>query len=129
MTDQGRLFNPDLFSPVTSAVVWHLPASSARSFWIASLLGRWLPEDGSNRPPKNAKEVAGTLITRRKRAVILKVLDIDVQRWYRLVKDWEGRYLAHKCGPSTVFLFAKWLYADCPACKAPIYIEGAPPKP
>jgi hypothetical protein len=115
---QGQLFQPDLFrySPVTAAVMLRLPDSNAKYFAVASSLGSFLDFEGSSRRLKSGKDASGTLITKRRRAVILHVLKLSSRRWRELVADWEARHCAHRCEPGTVFLFARPLYDDCPAC-------------
>jgi hypothetical protein len=128
--EQTSLFNPNRYSPVSAAVMFQLPESNARSFMIASALGPWLDIDGTRKQLRSGKEAGGTLIRRRERRVILVALGIDERRWRQLVIDWERRYVAHRCGPGTVFLFAKWLEDECSACHAEILHDGAlPPGP
>jgi hypothetical protein len=128
--EQGSLFNPNRYSPVSAAVMFQLPESSARSFLIASALGPWLDLDGSNKKLRSGKEAGGTLIRKRERRVILHALGIGEGRWLQLVRDWEKRYVAQRCSPGVVFLFAKWLEDECPACHTEVLHDGAlPPGP
>lgn len=124
MTD----LEPDLFrySPVTAAALLHLPDSNAKCFAVASALGTFLDFDGSSRRLRSGRDAAGTLITSRRREVVLEVLDVSPRRWRELVADWESRYLAHRCERGLVFLFARPLYESCPACHAELLTEKIP---
>jgi hypothetical protein len=121
--DQPRLFDPDRFSPATVAVLLRLPESSARAFQVASALGRFLDGEGTARSTRSAKETSGTLIPSsgvHGRQVILSALDITVRSWNRFVTDFAERYIAHRCGRGTVFLFTTPMQNPCPACKQDI---------
>jgi hypothetical protein len=128
-SEQLSLFNPNRYSPVSVAVMHQLPEGSARSFMIASALGQFLRLDGSSKRLRSGKDAGGTLITKRHRKFVLQSLEIDESRWRKLVKDWEKRYVAHRCSRGVVFLFAKWLEDECPACHAEILHDSLPPGP
>lgn len=124
--DSPRSFNPDRYSPVKPDVILRLPEGNSRTFWMASTLGRFLRLDGSSDRLQSAREAAGTLVSAKRRAVILEALDLGVRQWQRLTKDWERRGLAHRCGRGTVFLFAHSQLGECPACHAEILVEEGP---
>jgi hypothetical protein len=130
---QEPLFDASRYSAVSVGVMLKLPESNARSFMVAAALGRFLRLDGSSDRVRGGKDVGGTLVTGRHRPAILEALGIDARRWRRLTEDWEARYVAHRCGKhgrgprGAVFLFAQWLYAKCPACHVPLYVNGLPP--
>jgi hypothetical protein len=94
---------------------------------LGQTLGTFLTLDGSTKAPSSAKDVAGTLVTGRRLKLILSQLRIGVRRWEQLAADWESRYIAHRCGPGTVFLFAHALLSECPACHC--WIEVTEPAP
>ena len=121
------MFDPNRYSPVRPGIVLALPESNARAFWVASIFGRFLRRDGSSERLKSAKEAGGSLVTRRRRAVILQVLGISESRWRALVVDWERRHVAHRCHPGQVFLFAEPLPEECPACHVELLVDHAAP--
>jgi hypothetical protein len=121
---ERRPFDPERFSPIKPDVILRLPEGNARTFWIASTLGRFLRLDGSSDRLQSAKDAAGTLVTPSRRAVILQALDLGLRQWQRLTKDWERRGLAHRCGRGTVFLFAHSHLGECPACHREILVDS-----
>lgn len=127
--EQPRLFDPERFSPAHPDVILRLPAGSTRAFWLASTLGTFLDIDGTTRSPRSSKETSGTLVNPRRRKLIMGQLDILPRHWRKYVKDWESRYIAHHCGPGTVFLFAHVLPEQCIACHADIEFPEYAPKP
>jgi hypothetical protein len=124
-----RLFDMARYSPVSVQVLLRLPESNCRAFVVASALGRFLRSDGSWEQLRSGKDAAGTLVTKRRRGVILAALGISAVRWRHLCLDWERRYVAHRCAPGTVFLFTHALYEECPACHAEILADHVPPSP
>jgi hypothetical protein len=124
VVDSPRPFDPDRYSPIKPDVILRLPEGNARTFWIASTLGRFLRLDGSSERLQSGKEAAGTLVTPNRRAVILATLDLGVRQWQRLTKDWERRGLAHRCGRGTAFLFAHSHLGECPACHREILVDS-----
>jgi hypothetical protein len=126
---QRQLFDPERFSPAHPDVVLRLPESSARAFWLASMLGRFLLADGSSRKPSKAEPAVGTLVTATRRTLVLSELGIGLRRWQKLVADWERRLIAHRCTPGSVFLFAHSTLDECPACHAEILVTERPPSP
>jgi hypothetical protein len=127
--EQGRLFDPERYSPVRIDAILRLPSGTTQAFWIASTLGSFLRLDGSSDRLKGGRDASGTLVRPRRRAVILKVLGISDRHWRRLVEDWERRNIAHACGRGTVFLFAHALLDTCPACHAYVEVAEMPPPP
>ena len=123
---EPRAFDPERFSPMKPDVILRLPEGNARTFWMASTLGRFLRLDGSSDRLQSAKDAAGTLVTAKRRAVILEALVLGLRQWQRLTKDWERRGLAHRCERGTVFLFAHSHLGECPACHATILMEEGP---
>jgi len=113
---QERLFNPDRFSPVHPEVVLRLPEGSTPTLWLASMLGNYLKWDGSRRRIQSAQEAAGTLISKRVARRIREILAISDRRWQQLTLEWERLGIAHRCGPSEVFIFSRVLLQECPAC-------------
>jgi hypothetical protein len=126
---QERLFDPERFSPAHPDVVLRLPEGSARAFWLASQLGRFIRTDGSSYELKSVAQAAGTLVTVKRRGLVLSELGIGVRRWEQLIKDWEARLIAHRCSPGSVFLFAHSTLDECPACHAELLVTEAPPSP
>lgn len=124
-----RPYDPERFSPVHPEVVLRLPESNARTFWIASTLGRFLRVDGGSERLQSAKEAAGTLVTRDRAALVRQVLDISPRRWRALVADWSQRGLAHRCESGSVFLFSHAMASACPACHAELLVEQLPRSP
>jgi hypothetical protein len=125
--DEPRLFDPDRYSPTSVEVLLRLPESNARNFVVASALGRIMRKDGTWEPLRNGKDAAGSLITKRRRGIVLEALKISAVRWRHLCLDWERRYVAHRCAPGVVFLFAHSLYDECPACRAELLVDHMPP--
>jgi hypothetical protein len=64
--EQGRLFDPERYSPVRIDAILRLPSGTTQAFWIASTLGRFLRFDGGSERLRSAKEAAGTLVTPKK---------------------------------------------------------------
>jgi hypothetical protein len=131
MTDdeQLELFHLDRSSPASVAALLRLPEANARSFSIASALGRFFDHDGSFKEVRSLKEIGGSFIGPKQRGRVLQALNVKERRWQELVTDWEGRYVAHRCGPGGVALFAKPLLESCPTCNAYIEITDTPPNP
>jgi hypothetical protein len=130
--DQTQLFNPGRYSPVTVAALLHLPDANAKSFVVASALGRFIRRDGSYLAIRGGRDAdaaaGGSVIDRKHLKLILATLDIQPQQWQRYVRDWVARYLAHRCGRNAVCLFVRPLEKYCPACRAPIVATAkAPP--
>jgi hypothetical protein len=128
VSEQGRLFDPDRYSPATIAAYLRLPESGARAFAIASALGSWVRADGGRERVRSGREVAGAVVTRRRLALILRLLAITDRAWRYYVTDWASRYVAHRCSTGTVCLFTRPLLDECPACHAWIdVVDEAPP--
>jgi hypothetical protein len=127
--EQGRLFDPERYSPIRVDAILRLPSGTTQAFWIASTLGRFLRFDGGSERLKSAKEAAGTLVRPKQRAVILKVLGIGLRRWEQHVREWERRNVAHACSRGDVFLFAHALLDVCPACHRYVEVVEMPPPP
>jgi hypothetical protein len=126
--EQQTLFL-ERYSPVEVGLMVHLPEGNARSFMIASALGRILAKDGTFAPLAGRENGGGSVVGPTQRKRVLAVLNIKPRRWRDLVADWETRYVAHKCGASTVCLFTRWLPTACPACKAEVLVTESPPRP
>jgi hypothetical protein len=126
---QEQLFDPNRYSPVSAEVMLKLPAGNTRAFMVASALGWFKDAEGSPDRIRSGREAAGSLVTPRRLPVILHALQLGQRQWQRYVTDWCGRYVAHRCTPGSVFLFTHSLYLNCPACKAEILADHAPPKP
>lgn len=129
MTEQPQRYSADRYSPIKPEVMLRLPESNARAFWIASTIGRFLGQSGSSERLLSGKDATGTLVTKRRAVVVREELGISPQRWRALVADWERRGIAHRCSPGQVFLFAKALLAECPACHAEILVTEMAPSP
>lgn len=131
---QGRLFNPERYSPVTVGVWIRLPASSARAFAIASSLGKIIRRDSPDSPflsIRSYKEAAGVFIGPKQRTGIKGVLDIESRQWRRLTTEWVKLYVAHRCARQIICLFVRPLEEVCPYCNAEIPLEpsGHDPTP
>jgi hypothetical protein len=124
---QELLFDPERYAAGHPDVILRLPTGSTKAFWLAQTLGTFLTLDGSTKAPSSVKDVAGTLVTGRRLRLVLNQLHIGARRWQELVADWELRYIAHRCGPGTVFLFAHALLSECPECHC--WIEVTEPAP
>ena len=120
---QERLFNPDRFSPVHPEVVLRLPEGSTRTFWLASMLGSYLKWDGSRRRLQSAEEAAGTFVSKRVARRVRAILDIKLRRWQQLTLEWEHLGIAHRCGPSELFIFSRVLLQECPACRELVLLD------
>jgi len=94
---------------------------------MASVLGRFLDWEGSSNRLRSAKDAAGTLVTAKRRSLILRELGIGLRRWEQYTEDWERRYVAHRCSRGTVFLFAIPLLEECPACHTGMSVEHPAP--
>jgi hypothetical protein len=127
--EQLQLFHLDRSSPASVAALLRLPEANARSFSVASALGRFFDHDGSFKEVRSLKEIGGAFVGPRQRGRILQALNIKERRWQELVTDWEGRYVAHRCGPGGVALFAKPLLESCPVCNVYIEIVEIAPHP
>jgi hypothetical protein len=129
VADQGELFNSRRYSPVSVAVYLRLPEANARSFAVASALGRFIRLDGSFGSVRSVSDAGGSVVGPTQRQRVLAVLNIQPRRWRSLVTDWEARYVAHRCAHDTVTLFVQPLEKACPACRAPIAFSNMPPAP
>jgi hypothetical protein len=127
--EQLQLFHLDRSSPASVAALLRLPEANARSFVIASALGRFFDHDGSFKEVRSLKEIGGSFVGLKQRRRILQALGIKERRWRELVTDWESRYVAHRCGPGGVVLFVRPLLDTCPVCNAYIAITDTPPNP
>jgi hypothetical protein len=125
----GNDRHADRYSPMTVSALLRLPECSARSFMVASALGRFVRQDGSFEALRSAKDAAGSVIGKTQRVRILKVLNIQPRRWRALVDDWELRYIAHRCRRGEVCLFVRPLEAKCPACSQEIEVTEVSPRP
>jgi hypothetical protein len=129
VSDPPRLFELERYSPVTVAALLRLPESNARAFVVASALGSFRRLDGSSERLQSGKQAAGTLVSRKRKALILAVLDISPQRWRALVSNWMQANLAHRCDRGVVFLFARPLFDECPSCHTELLVDEIPPSP
>lgn len=127
--EQLQLFHLERSSPASVAALLRLPEANARSFVVASALGRFFDHYGSFKEVRSLKEIGGSFVGLKQRGRILQALGIKERRWRELVTDWESRYVAHRCGPGGVVLFAKPLLDCCPVCNAYIEITDTPPHP
>ena len=118
---QLELIHLDRSPPSSVATLLRLPEGNARSFVVASALGRFFDHDGSFKEVRSLKEIGGSFVGHRQRQRVLQALRIKDRRWQQLITDWESRYVAHRCGPGGVALFAKPLLDRCPICN--VYIE------
>jgi hypothetical protein len=123
---QGRLFNPDRFSPVTLAVWMMLPPSSTRTFAVATCIGKALRRDSTFRPLRHGKDVIGVVIQRGQRRAIERELRMSSGTWRKLVSRWASLNIAHRCARETVCLFVRPFEDPCPYCKeeAPLGIPA-----
>jgi hypothetical protein len=126
---QLELIHLDRSSPSSVAAVLRLPEGNARSFVVASALGRFCRHDGTFAEVRSIKDIGGSFIGPRQRGRVLQALGIKERRWRELVTDWESRYVAHRCGPGGVVLFVRPLLDICPVCNAYIEITDTPPHP
>jgi hypothetical protein len=122
---QGRLFNPDRFSPVTLATWMLLPRSSARVFAVATCIGKSLRRDSTFMPLRHGKDVIGVVIQRGQRKAIEHHLNMSSGTWRMLVSRWVALNIAHRCARETVCLFVRPFEDPCPYCKADVPI-GVP---
>ena len=106
------------FPPVSVAALQRLPGSSARSFAIGVALGRWIDGTGSSARLTAGKAAAGSLVDPKRLPAVLEAIGITPRTWREYVNEWEGNYLAHRCGRATVCLFTRPLQDRCPACEA-----------
>ena len=127
--EQLQLFHLDRSSPASVAALLRLPEANARSFGVASALGRFFDHEGSFKEVRSLKEIGGTFVGPKQRGRVMEALGIKERRWRELVTDWESRYVAHRCGPNGAALFAKPLLESCPVCNAYIEITETPPNP
>jgi hypothetical protein len=126
---QLELIHLDRSPPSSVAVLLRLPEGNARSFVVASALGRFCRHDGTFAEVRSIKDIGGSFIGPRQRGRVLQALGIKERRWQPLVTDWESRYVAHRCGPGGVVLFVRPLLDTCPVCNAYIEITDTPPNP
>jgi hypothetical protein len=126
---QPELIHLDRSSPSSVAVLLRLPEGNARSFVVASALGRFFDHEGSFNTARSLKEIGGSFIGPTQRQRVLRALDINARRWRDLVADWEKRYVAHRCGPGGVALFVSPLLDACPICNAYLEIVEVAPSP
>jgi hypothetical protein len=126
---QLELIHLDRSSPSSVAVLLRLPEANARSFMVASALGRFCRHDGTFGEVRSIRDIGGSFIGPRQRGRVLQALGIKERRWRKLVTDWESRYVAHRCGPGGVVLFVRPLLDTCPVCNALIEITDTPPNP
>jgi hypothetical protein len=126
---QLELIHLDRSPPSSVAVLLRLPEGNARSFVVASALGRFCRHDGTFAEVRSIKDIGGSFIGPRQRGRVLQALGIKERRWQQLITDWESRYVAHRCGPGGVVLFVRPLLDTCPVCNAYIEITDTPPNP
>jgi hypothetical protein len=126
---QLELIHLDRSSPASVMTLLRLPEANARSFMVASALGRFCRHDGTFGEVRSIKDIGGSFIGPRQRGRVLQALGIKDRRWQELVTDWETRYVAHRCGPGGVVLFVRPLLDTCPVCNAFIEITDTPPHP
>lgn len=126
---QLELIHLERSSPASVMTILRLPEGNARSFMVASALGRFCRQDGSFGEVRSIRDIGGSFIGPRQRGRVLQALGIKPRRWRTLVTDWESRYVAHRCGPGGVVLFVRPLLDTCPVCNAFIEITDAPPNP
>lgn len=125
--EQPRLFNPARYSPVSVAIWQKLPPSNARAFAIASALGSIRDGSGSSDNLRAGKDAAGVLVTPKRLPAILVAIGINRRQWRSHVRDWEERYVAHRCDRGSVCLFTRPTLLDCPVCNERIEIDHMPP--
>jgi len=116
-SEQGRLFNPARYSPVTLLAWLRLPSSSARDFAVATCLGKSLRSDGTFLPLRHAKDLIAVVIQPGQRKAIIRVADITPDYWKKLVVRWQETGLAHRCNRLTVCLFISPDEPQCPYCQ------------
>jgi hypothetical protein len=126
---QLELIHLDRSPPSSVATLLRLPEGNARSFVVASALGRFFDHDGSFKEVRSLKDIGGSFVGPRQRQRVLQALRIKDRRWQELVTDWESRYVAHRCGPGGVALFAKPLLDNCPVCNVYIEVTEMAPDP
>jgi hypothetical protein len=126
---QLELIHLDRSPPSSVAVLLRLPEGNARSFVVASALGRFFDHDGSFKEVRSLKEIAGSFVGPKQRERVLQALRIKERRWQQLITDWESRYAAHRCGPGGVALFARPLLDCCPVCNVYIEVTEMAPDP
>jgi hypothetical protein len=129
--EQARLFELKRFSPARLGVILILPASSTRSFMVASALGRSMRRDSTYQPLRHGQDVIGVSVGKKQRTHIRAMLGIKPREWRRLVSEWVKLGAAHRCSRDELALFIEPLEPVCPICKADIELEAAvslPPK-
>jgi hypothetical protein len=106
------------------SVVKELPKGPTRSFWFASALGKSFREGDKDFRPLGKGDIGKAVLVRpAQRTALLKLLGISLRHWERLVKSWEARNVAHRCGSGTVCLFNWSFETTCPNpfCGAELY--------
>jgi hypothetical protein len=118
------------YGSVSVAALQALPNSNAKAFLMGFALGISLDGAGTSGLVRNGKQVTGSLIREDRLPHVLDALGgLDPSQWRRWVRDWEARYVAHRCGLETVCLFRKPYLGSCPACGSELLVDHVPDSP
>ena len=71
-TGQLELFHLERSSPASVLALLRLPEANARSFVIASALGRFFDHDGSFKEVRSLKEIGGSFVGLKQRGRVLR---------------------------------------------------------
>jgi hypothetical protein len=104
------------WSPAHISVYLLLPDSQARTHMVACAMGNAKRRDGTFAPLRDGKDVIGVLISYLKRKQVCTVLEIELEYFSRLAKQWEDLHIAHRCARGVVCLWLDPLMEQCPGC-------------
>jgi hypothetical protein len=113
----GREYQRRRFSPATVAVLLRLPPSPARSFAVASALGKSIRRDSTFLPARHGKDVIGVWIGPTQRKAIIEELCITPRRFNQQIDVWVKSNIAHRCHRGEVCLWLMPFMDECPGCK------------
>jgi hypothetical protein len=111
------------FSPATVAVLLRLPQSPARSFLIASALGKSIRRDSTFLPARHGKDVIGVFIGRAQRKTIIEELGVTARRFNQQIDAWVKANIAHRCRRGEVCLWLTPFMDECPGCGVEPVVE------
>lgn len=85
------------FSPVSLDGVIQLPGATAQAFWLASQVGKIAASDGTYRRLTRSEEARWILLVPVQRDYVLSLLEKSERYWRKMLSDWEGVRMAHRC--------------------------------
>jgi hypothetical protein len=125
---QGELFPASKYSPVGLEIVRMLPPSSHRTFWGASILGRWLHVSRTRRKVNNRRELAVVLVESNHRRAIERELEISQGVLRNDILKWREWGVAHACSERLLAILVRPA-GECPSCGASLPDDSSPRKP